>query len=195
MRNPALLPAAGTDWAFGPGRQKQLCNAPECSRAPVDAWKTKKSSLPGVRATHSHFLIGSLHLCLLRNPHPTTNCHLRWRAPWVKDSSDLILKCGNSYLGRYSQLAVAAACVVRHRLLSEYFACVKSVSVTLWVRTTTSICAALAKRGSHKITIENIPPLSSLLTGCVTPRHSLLLLWLPLLVLPTLLPSPPAGLI
>lgn len=183
------------DRAFGPGRQKHLRNAPECSKAPVDAWKTKKSSLPEVRATHSHFLIGSLHLCLLRNPHPTTNCDLRWRALWVKDSSDLILKCDNSYLGCYSQLVVAAVCVVWQRLLSEYFARVKSVSVTLWERTMTSICAALAKRSSQKITIENIPPLSSLLTGCVTPRHSLLLLLLPLLVLSTLLPSPPAGLI
>lgn len=38
--------------------------------------------------------------------------------------------------------------------------------------------------------IENLPPLSSLLTGCATPRHSFLLLLLPLILLPTLLPSP-----
>lgn len=76
-QTPWLLPAAATDRAFRPARQKQLLTASECSRAPVDAWKTKKSSLPEVRATHSHFLIGSLHLCLLRNPHPTTHSDLR----------------------------------------------------------------------------------------------------------------------
>ncbi|XP_053825776.1 basic proline-rich protein-like [Vidua macroura] len=69
VRNRALLPAAGTDRALRPGGQKQLRNAPECGRGPADAWKTKKSSFPEVRATHSHFLIGSLHLCLLRTLH------------------------------------------------------------------------------------------------------------------------------
>lgn len=49
----------------------------------------------------------------------------------VKDSSDLILKRDNSYLGCLSQLVVAAACVACQRLLSEYFALVKNVSVTL----------------------------------------------------------------
>lgn len=107
----------------------------------------------------------------------------------MKDSPDLILKRDNSYLGCWSQLVAAAACVVRQRLLSEYFPCVKDVCHAVSENHDLHLCC-VGKERFPKITIENLPPPSSLPTGCVAPRHSLLLLLLPLVVLPTLLPSP-----